>query len=95
MKVTWTKLAKQDLERIHFYIAKDDKTAALKVISRIYNSVHTQLVIAPLSGREGRVKTTRELVLSDIPYIITYRVVDEEIQIVRVLHTSLQWPEKF
>lgn len=92
MIVRWTTLAKQDLERIFTYIAKDNEPAALTVTKRIYNLIHTQLVIAPLSGRPGRITGTRELVLTDIPYIIAYRVIAEEIQILRILHTALRWP---
>jgi toxin ParE1/3/4 len=93
METYWTKPAKRDLELIHAYISRDNKAAALKVIKRIYNSVHTQLMVAPLSGRLGRIKNTRELVFSDIPYIVAYRVESEKLIIVRVLHTSLQWPD--
>jgi addiction module RelE/StbE family toxin len=95
MKVRWTKLAQQDLKLVEAYISRDNKTAALKVVTRIYNAVHTQLVTAPQSGRLGCIEKTRELVLTDIPYIIAYQVSEVEIRVVRVLHTSLRWPESF
>lgn len=95
MIVLWTKPAEHDLKLIHSHIQDNNKPAALKVVSRIYNAVHTQLTIAPHSGRLGRVSKTRELVLSDIPYIIAYQVLDGKITVLRVLHTSLRWPNKF
>lgn len=93
MIVRWTTLAKSDLERIYEYIAADNQPAALRVIRQLYNAVHTQLLLAPLSGRVGRVASTRELVFSNLPYIIAYRVWKGELQVLRVLHTALRWPE--
>jgi len=93
MVVTWTTLAQQDLKRIHSYIARNNPTAARKVVSRVYNAVHTQLIAAPLSGRVGRIANTRELVFGDVPYIAAYQIVEGKLQILRVLHTSLRWPE--
>jgi toxin ParE1/3/4 len=95
MPIQWTTVAKHDLELIYSHIARNDKRAALKVIKRIYNATHTQLVVAPQSGRVGRVHNTKELVFSSIPYIIAYRASGENIQILRVLHTSLRWPGEF
>ncbi|MCA9357044.1 type II toxin-antitoxin system RelE/ParE family toxin [Candidatus Nomurabacteria bacterium] len=94
MEIHWTKPAKHDLEIIHSYIERDNKVAAIKVVTRIYNAIHTQLLNAPLSGRIGPVKNTRELVLSNTPYIIAYKVSEDEIYIIRILHTSLRWPNQ-
>ena len=48
----------------------------------------------PSIGRAGRVLGTRELVVGDPPYIIAYRVRDQDLEILRVLHTSRAWPEE-
>jgi toxin ParE1/3/4 len=48
----------------------------------------------PLSGRLGRIEGTRELVVSGLPYVIPYRVVDDVVLISSVIHTSRKWPEK-
>ena len=45
-------------------------------------------------GRPGRVLGTRELVIGGLPYIIPYRVRDNYVDILRVLHTSRRWAEK-
>ena len=52
-----------------------------------------QLIDYPLSGRSGRVRNTRELVVTGLPYIVAYRVIDESVLILRVLHTARQWPD--
>jgi toxin ParE1/3/4 len=45
-------------------------------------------------GRKGRIEGTRELVISRTPYIAAYRIVDENIRILRILHGAQQWPEE-
>ena len=45
-------------------------------------------------GRPGRVLWTRELVIGGLPYVIPYRVRDNDIEILRVLHTSRRWPSE-
>jgi plasmid stabilization system protein ParE len=36
---------------------------------------------------------TRELVIGELPYVIPYRVLGQDLEILRVLHTSRRWPE--
>lgn len=47
----------------------------------------------PAAGRIGRIAGTREVVLSDILYIIPYRV-RLDIEILTVMHASQKWPKK-
>jgi plasmid stabilization system protein ParE len=44
-------------------------------------------------GRTGRIKGTNELVLTDIPYIIAYRVTPASVQILTVMHAAQKWPD--
>jgi len=46
----------------------------------------------PELGRLGRVRGTRELVVTGTRYLLIYRVKGDEIQILRVLHGRQQWP---
>lgn len=46
-------------------------------------------------GRVGRVFDTRELVIRDTPFIVPYRVKEDTIVILRVFHSSRQWPDYF
>ncbi|PYE88513.1 toxin ParE1/3/4 [Phyllobacterium leguminum] len=50
-----------------------------------------QLRIFPYSGREGRAKGSREMVVSRTPFIVVYTV-EDTITLVRVLHGAQQWP---
>ena len=45
-------------------------------------------------GRAGRVLRTRELVITKFPYIVPYQVRDNNIYILRVLHTSRIWDKE-
>ncbi|ETW95415.1 MAG: hypothetical protein ETSY1_30775 [Candidatus Entotheonella factor] len=49
----------------------------------------------PHLGRVGRVADTRELVITDTPYIVPYMVSEDRIILLRVLHGAQQWPEGF
>jgi plasmid stabilization system protein ParE len=44
-------------------------------------------------GRVGRVEATRELVISNTSYLIIYRVKEESVEILRILHSSRKYPE--
>ena len=91
--IRWTRRALTRLDHVGAYIAQDNPEAAARVISRIVTAVGT-LAEQPAMGRAGRIKTTRELVLADISYIIAYRVTDEHVDILTVMHSAQQWPEK-
>ncbi len=47
------------------------------------------------AGRLGRVPGTRELIISGLPYILPYIEKNGTIYILRILHTSMKWPENF
>jgi toxin ParE1/3/4 len=49
----------------------------------------------PEIGRAGRVPGMRELVVSGTPYIAPYRVRDDAVEIIAVLHGARRWPEAF
>ena len=67
--------------------------AATRVAAAVVNATD-QLEQFPQSGRPGRVKRTRELIVPGLPYIIPYRVVDDVVVILSVIHTSRKWPAK-
>ncbi|WFU01927.1 type II toxin-antitoxin system RelE/ParE family toxin [Rhizobium sp. CB3171] len=89
-RIRWTLRALRRLDEIGDYIQKDNPDAAARVIARIV-SVVDMLVDFPTTGRVGRIKGTREVVLTDIPYIIPYRV-GQDIEILTVMHAHQRWP---
>ena len=93
MTLIWSPEALQDLVDIRAYISQDDPGAAKKIVARIVTLVSEQLPANPESGRPGRVAGTRELVISNTPFVVPYRARDEKIDILRVYHSSRMWPE--
>jgi toxin ParE1/3/4 len=91
MEVIWFKSAIQDLILAKEYIAKDDTNAAISTVQRIRDKVNL-LSDQPSIGRLGRIPNTRELVIDKTPYILPYRVRDNKVEILRVLHSSRRWP---
>lgn len=94
MRIYWTKRAEQDADEITDYIARDNPRAAVEVRDEIERRVDL-LGDQPHLGRSGRRAGTRELVIPGLPYIVAYRTRSETIEILRVLHTSRMWPERF
>lgn len=94
MQVKWLRLALADLEEAAGYIAQSDPDAAKRIVARIWQATQI-LAEQPGIGRPGRVRGTRELLVSGTPYIVPYRVVGDAVQILRVLHTSRKWPKEF
>jgi len=87
-------LALSDLDELMGYIAKDNPEAATKVAEKIWETAR-MLSNHPAMGKPGRVPGTREMVATGTAYIVPYRVVGNEVQILRVLHGARKWPEKF
>lgn len=75
------------------YIAQDSIQAARDVAAQIERQTG-QLVQFPELGRSGRRRGTRELVINRTSFVVVYRVRPRlaKIQILRVLHSSQQWP---
>jgi toxin ParE1/3/4 len=87
MKIHYKRRALADLESIHSYIAKFDHEAAKRVLGRI-ERVIGRLAYLPWSGRPGVVEGTRILVVPGIPYVAIYRVREDAVEIIAVLHTA-------
>lgn len=92
MRVRWTRTALKNLNQEAQYIARDNPGAASHFIARIQEVVEL-LENQPKMGRPGRVRGTRELIVSGIPYILPYRIREKTIEILRVFHTSRKLPE--
>lgn len=91
-KLAWRKVALDDLLKIVVYIAADNPQAA----QNLKDEIEAKAELArqrPTLYKVGRVKGTRELVIS-AHYLLVYRVVDDLVEVLRVLHTARQWPPK-
>jgi toxin ParE1/3/4 len=94
MRVVWTRPALRELEAIGDFIGRENPAAAEATVNRIVHQVGL-LADHPHMGRSGRVAGTRELVVTDTPFIVPYRVHDDRVEILSVFHGARKWPEQF
>ena len=94
MRVKWSRKALLNLDNAVEYIAADKPAAAAQVAQRIWDASQ-MLGDQPGMGRPGRVAATRELVIPGLPYILPYIVEAGAVIILRVIHTSMKWPDEF
>lgn len=94
MRIIWRRAALADLVSIRDFIAQDDPQAAVRVATAIRAAIDPLATYQSL-GRAGRVDGTRELVVADLPYVIVYRVAQDTVRILAVIHTARQWPRRF
>jgi toxin ParE1/3/4 len=90
LRIRWRPLAEADRDGIVDYIAQNNGRAALELGDTIERRVE-ELAEQPRLFRPCRVRGTREMVVHP-NYVVVYRIKRDEIEIVRVLHTSRQWP---
>jgi toxin ParE1/3/4 len=91
VKVVWTLGAVSSLRAIRNYIQQDNPDAAKKIADRLEQMV-AKLKDYPNIGRPGIREGTRELVAPNLPFIIIYRVMNQEVQILRIFHTKQNRP---
>lgn len=91
MSVLWSARARRDLLEILEYIAGENPDLAHAVVDDIAEAVG-RLGLHPAMGRPGRVTGTRELVLPRRGFIVPYRIDGATIMVLRVIHTSRDWP---
>jgi addiction module RelE/StbE family toxin len=90
MNLVWTRPARADRHEIYEFIAADNLRAARKM-DLIFAEKAAVLIRFPELGRTGRIPGTREL-LAHRHFFLIYRISGDAVQILRLLHTSRQWP---
>ena len=93
MKLLWTRVALGDMGEAYDFVAMDQPAAAKRVMMQVEGAVALPRRF-PGMGRPGRVKGTRELVVVGTPFVVPYRVREDRIEILAVLHGSRRWPER-
>lgn len=91
MRIVWTKPALQHLVEIGDHIAQHNVSAASRVLLKIEESV-APLSHFPKLGRAGREGASREIAIPGMPYIVSYRLHDDRIEILAVIHGARDWP---
>jgi len=93
MKVVWSRRAIAHLVSLRNFIEKDSEQNAALVAKRILEAIDL-LQSQPEMGRPGRVMGTRELVITDTPFIVPYRVRRDRLELIAVFHGHQIWPSK-
>jgi toxin ParE1/3/4 len=83
--------AEADLDHLVRRIAESDVAAAFRTEDRIVAAV-ARLNAHPSSGRAGRWSDTRELVVARTAYVVIYRLRNDLVEILRVMHGARDWP---
>jgi toxin ParE1/3/4 len=94
MKVKWLNTALLNLDSAATYLYERNPNSA-EVFIREVKRLTEHLTEQPSLGRKGRVSGTRELILTNFPYIIPYRIKDDHVEILRVFSTKMKLPKKW
>lgn len=92
MKVYWSLNAIKHLTNIYEYIALNSPNYAIRMVDRITRRSE-QIASQPLSGRkvpEYEIEEIRELI--EKPYRIIYRVKQDQIEVLAVIHAAQLLP---
>jgi addiction module RelE/StbE family toxin len=92
MWIRWTKQAANDLTRISDYTEDHFGAAQARRAALAIYETSDSLKNLPQPGRLGRKPDTRELVISDLPFLVVYRLRGQTVEIMRVLHGARRWP---
>ncbi|MHA7848512.1 type II toxin-antitoxin system RelE/ParE family toxin [Serratia sp. D1N4] len=90
MRVEWKPMSLADRESIMNYIARDNPQAAI-ALDDAFETAAERACERPDMYKAGRMKDTREVVVRP-NYILIYRINDETLQVLRILHAAQQWP---
>jgi toxin ParE1/3/4 len=92
MRIRWTGTAASDLTHICDYLEEHESPAmARRIALDIYEGVDA-LTQFPRRGRPGRSPGTRELVFPRLSYVVVYRVQEDVVEVVRILHGAQDRP---
>jgi addiction module RelE/StbE family toxin len=93
--IEWTEQAARQLDQAHDHIAlSNSEEVAARITMQIVSALQ-QLEAFPMSGRAGRTRGTRELVIANTPFIAAYTIQRSSIVILAIYHGAQRWPEAF
>lgn len=87
MRLAFAESAALDIASIVEYVGQSNPTLAQEISGEIRQAAE-QLAGFPHLGRSGRIMGTRELVLTDYPYILVYTADHDTVTVVAVFHAA-------
>lgn len=94
MRIRWTRPALADLEAIGDFIARDNAATPKRIVVGLAAPVDA-LRDHPNLGQPGRLTGTRELIVAGTPYVVPYRALADDVEILAVFHSVRRWPGAF
>ena len=94
MKLVWSKRSRSDLASIRRYIFQRNPQAADRVIDTLLAAAK-RLETFPQLGRPSELSDVRLLKIPRIPYLMPYRVQDDAVEVLAVLHERRERPEEW
>jgi toxin ParE1/3/4 len=94
MRIQFSRAAQTDIQSIFDFISKESPIAAKRLVAEIELAT-SRLTDFPLSGRNGAVDGTRELVIPRTPYIAVYLVSEDVVVIIAVFHAAQDKPRGY
>ncbi|MGB0954502.1 MAG: type II toxin-antitoxin system RelE/ParE family toxin [Panacagrimonas sp.] len=90
LRLRWSSLALQDFVKVQEYISQENPRAARRIAQRIAEAA-AKLEKFPRLGRPGNVDGAYELVVANTPYLIVYRIRDDQLELIRLWHGRQNW----
>jgi toxin ParE1/3/4 len=90
MRLRWTPAAADDLEDVCNYLHEHYPWIAQAIVTRIHSEI-LSLRKRPRRGRMGRESGTRELIITDSPYVVVFRATDLAVEILHIFHGAQDW----
>ncbi len=94
VKIRWTENAAADLKSVHDYLSRTSADSADEIVDRILSAIDI-LEQYPNLGRQGRIEKTREFVVTGTRFIVFYRLRDQHVEILGILHGARKLPGNF
>jgi addiction module RelE/StbE family toxin len=91
VQIRWSPAAANDLTNIVLYLGNDSAETAADIAGAIFARAEA-LTNFPNRGRIGRIAGTRELPLAPLPFVLVYRVLQDAVEIVNIIHGAQRWP---
>ncbi|MCB1155405.1 type II toxin-antitoxin system RelE/ParE family toxin [bacterium] len=92
MRIRYTRLALSHLRELKATsMQRFGVEPTLATLQKIDSAIR-DLVNFPERGRPGRITGTRELVITGTPFLVAYRLHQQEIHVLAILHGARKWP---
>lgn len=90
MKIRWTPRAIANLVALRTFIERESDQRVALVVERIMESIEL-LADQPTIGRAGKLEGTREFVVPRTSYRVVYRIREEVVELISVIHGHRRW----